>query len=198
MTILRLGVGWQSQSTELINCTMIASRTTKRLLCRLALTLCFAVFGMGAHAQQSQPKQIGQFGDWTAYESGSGEERFCYMVSSPQNASLRDRRGDIFFLIWHRPAAREFDVVQVDVGYAYKADTEAEVTIGDKTWSLFTRDNNAWTYETKDDAEVVEAMRRGRTMSVKGRSSRDNDTTDNYSLSGVTAGHNAINRACGR
>ncbi len=168
----------------------------KQLFGWTALAAAFVLFGTMAQAQQQ--KQIGQFGDWTAYESGAGADRFCYLVSSPQSASLKDRRGDIFFLIWHRPDAQEFDVVQVDVGYSYKAGTEAEITIGDKTWSLFTREGNAWTFEGKDDAEVVQAMRKGRTMTVKGRSSRDNDTTDTYSLSGVTAGNNAINQACGR
>lgn len=177
---------------------MIASRKIKQLLRGFALAVAFVLLGTAAQAQQAQQTQIGQFGDWTAYESGSAESRFCYLVSSPQSASLKDRRSDIFFLIWHRPNAREFDVVQVDVGYSYKPDTEAEIVIGDQTWSLFTRDGNAWTYEGKDDAEVVQAMRKGRSMIVKGRSSRDNDTTDSYSLSGVTAGHNAINKACGR
>ncbi len=177
---------------------MIASRKIKQLLCGPVLAAVSVLSASAVQAQQAQPNQIGQFGDWTAYESGSDADRFCYLVSSPQKASLKNRRGDIFFLIWHRPNAGEFDVVQVDVGYTFKSDTEAEVIIGDKTWSLFTRDKNAWTYEGKDDGEVVEAMRKGRTMTVKGRSSRNNDTTDSYSLSGVTAGTNAINKACGR
>ncbi|MHA1567114.1 MAG: invasion associated locus B family protein [Alphaproteobacteria bacterium] len=168
----------------------------KQLFGRIALAATLVLFGTAVPAQEQ--KQIGQFGDWTAYESGAGADRFCYLVSSPQSASLKDRRGDIFFLIWHRPNAQEFDVVQVDVGYSYKVGTEAEIVIGNETWSLFTRDGNAWTFEGKDDAEVVQAMRKGRTMTIKGRSSRDNDTTDSYSLSGVTAGHNAINRACER
>jgi hypothetical protein len=39
-------------------------------------------------------------------------------------------------------------------------------------------------------------MRAGRTMIVKGVSSKDTETTDTYSLLGFTAAHNAINDAC--
>jgi hypothetical protein len=63
---------------------------------------------------------------------------------------------------------------------------------------LFTDGGTAWAFESADDAAVVEAMRKGSRMTVKGRSSRDNPTTDVYSLSGVTAGTRAINTACGR
>ena len=55
-------------------------------------------------------KEIGQFGDWKAYIRSDNNERFCYIVSKPKEASLRSRRGDIFLMVWHRPAKKEFDV----------------------------------------------------------------------------------------
>ena len=143
-------------------------------------------------------KLIGRFGDWEAFSQGSGAGRVCYMVSKPQEASLRSRRGDIFFLVNHWPGRNEFDIVQVDIGYTFKSRSEAEVTIGGRNWKLFTRDGNAWTYKPEDDDALVDAMRKGSSMTVKGTSSRDNPTTDRYSLKGSTAAHNAINRACGR
>ena len=82
--------------------------------------------------------------------------------------------------------------------YNFKPETDVEVTIGGQTWNLFTREGNAWTYETADDSAIVKAMRAGSRMAVKGTSSRNNPTTDSYSLSGVTKAHNAINQACGR
>jgi len=152
--------------------------------------------GSAAHAQDAE--LIGRFGDWDAYTRGDGASRFCYMVSKPKEASLRSRRGEIFFLIWHRPAQKEFDVVQVDIGYPFKQGSEAEVAIGGSTWQLFTRDESAWTYKPADDAAIVAALRKGSRMSVKGVSGRGNPTTDTYSLKGTSAAHQAINKACGR
>jgi hypothetical protein len=43
---------------------------------------------------------------------------------------------------------------------------------------------------------MVAAMRRGNSLVVEGTSARGTVTTDRYSLSGFTAAHNAISRAC--
>ncbi len=156
----------------------------------------FTVTYTPALAQEA--KLIGRFGDWEAYTRGASGDRFCYIVSKPKEASLRSRRGDIFLLVWHRPAKKEFDVVQIDAGYTFRKESEVEVKIGGNEWRLFTRDGNAWTYRGDDDASIVDAMRKGARMTVKGTSSRNNPTTDSYSLKGVTAAHRAMNKACGR
>ncbi len=166
------------------------------LLSGLALAATVGMTDTPVHAQEA--KLIGRFGDWEAYTRGGKADRFCYIVSKPKEASLRSRRGDIFLLIWHRPAKKEFDVVQVDAGYPFKKESEVVLKIGGDEWQLFTRDGNAWTYRGEDDARIVKAMRKGARLTVKGTSSRNNPTTDSYSLKGVTAAHRAMNKACGR
>jgi hypothetical protein len=173
-------------------------RVTRSASLLFVLT-CLAVLPFAAtRATAQEPTPLGQFGEWEAYTQGSGANRVCYMVSKPQEAVLRSRRGDIFFLVNHWPGRQEFDVVQIDIGYSFKAGSEAEVKIGGETWKLFTRDNNAWTYKPEDDAGLVEALRKGSRMTVTGMSSRSNPTTDQYSLSGSSSAHNAIDKACGR
>ena len=143
----------------------------------LAAALGLAVAGpQTAHAQNAE--LIGNYKDWDAYTRGTAGNRFCYMVSKPKEASLRSRRGEIFFLVWHRPNQKEFDVVQVDIGYPFKEGSEVEVRVGSNSWTLFTREESAWT--------------------VKGTSKRNNATTDSYSLKGTSAASAAIGTACGR
>lgn len=159
---------------------------------------------LGVAAAMPQPSQaqdaelIGRFDDWDAYTRGTAGNRFCYMVSKPKEASLRSRRGEIFFLVWHRPDQKEFDVVQVDIGYPFREGSEAEIRVGGESWNLFTRDESAWTYKADDDKALVAALRAGSQMTVKGVSSRGNATTDTYSLKGTSAAHAAIGKACGR
>jgi len=170
---------------------------TRRSLLAPALVLALAFLApSAAHAQEA--KRISQHGDWDAYTRGTGNSQFCYMVSKPKTASLQSRRGEIFFLVWHRPGQKEFDVVQVDIGYPFKEASEVEVRIGGESWSLFTKDQSAWTYKQADDQKLVAALRKGARMTVKGISSRNNPTTDSYSLKGTSAAYAAINKACGR
>ena len=116
--------------------------------------------------------------------------------AEPDKAALADNRGDIYVLVYHRPEGQEFDVVQVDIGYTFAEGTDAEVEIDGQAWNLFTREGTAWAYSSDDDKAIVAAMRKGLRMTVKGTSSRGNPTSDEYSLSGVSAAHGAINTAC--
>ena len=150
---------------------MIAITRFSLLAAALVLTVAFLAPSTG-HAQEA--KRIGQHGDWDAYTRGTGNSQFCYMVSKPQTASLQSRRGEIFFLVWHRPGQKEFDVVQVDIGYPFKDASEVEVRIGGDSWSLFTKDESAWAYKQADDVALVAALRKGARMTVKGTSSRNN------------------------
>ncbi|MDE0780214.1 MAG: invasion associated locus B family protein [Alphaproteobacteria bacterium] len=172
------------------------------LVRKLFLWLVVAALGVFAalpHAALAQEaKSIGSFGDWDAYTRGTAGNRFCYMVSKPKEASLRSRRGEIFFLVWHRPDQKEFDVVQLDIGYPFKKGSEAEIRVGSDSWLLFTREESAWTYERAHDKELVTALRKGYRLTVTGTSERNNLTRDDYSLKGTSAAYSAIGKACGR
>ena len=76
--------------------------------------------------------------------------------------------------------------------------SNVKIQVGKDIWTLFTDRKNAWTYPGDDDTQIVKAMRKGMKLTVKGISSRNNPTTDKYSLKGVTAAYRAINKACKR
>ncbi|MGE0255884.1 MAG: invasion associated locus B family protein [Alphaproteobacteria bacterium] len=172
-----------------------------RQLCRAfflgALLVLVAGVAAPLPAIAQDSRLLGKFGDWAAYVRGDGKSKYCYIVSAPQEASLGSRRGDIFALVWHRPGDKQFDVVQTDIGYVFKEGEAVAVDVDGKKWSMFTREGTAWSLD-QDQAAIVEAMRKGKRMTIKGVSNRGNPTTDIYSLSGVTAAHNAINKACPR
>ena len=50
--------------------------------------------------------------------------------------------------------------------------------------------------DDETDGALVESMRAGVEMTVRGTSARGTDTTDTYSLSGVTAAMGEIDKAC--
>jgi invasion protein IalB len=142
-------------------------------------------------------QNLGSFQDWTAFSDGS-EKRICYIGALPQKAEGKYTiRGDTYVLATHRPGENVFGEISVEAGYTYKPGSEVEVDIDGQTFKLFTQGGNAWAYDEKADRALVEAMKAGRQMIVKGTSSRGTLTTDTYSLAGFTAAYNAINEACG-
>ena len=72
-----------------------------------------------------------------------------------------------------------------------------EVEIDGTKFEMFTNNDTAWSRDAQGDAALVKAMRAGQTMIVRGTSARGTLTADTYSLGGFTAGHEAINKACG-
>ena len=168
---------------------------TRSLVLKLgvALALGFA----GVHSAAAQQRSLGTFGDWTAVVDGSGSKKLCYVGSVPKKAEGKyTSRGDIHFLVTHRPADKVTGEVSVATGYTYADGKDAALDIDGKAFKLFTRGDNAWAYDAAGDREIVAAMKAGRTMIVRGTSTRGTVTTDTYSLAGFTAGMKAIDEAC--
>jgi hypothetical protein len=162
---------------------------------------CALVLGTSAaYAQGSQqPTMLGTFNDWGAVRDTSGSNPVCYIGSVPKKtAGAYTQRGNTYVQVTHRPATKSFDVVSITAGYTYQPHSQVEVTIDGKDFVLYTDGGLAWVEDEAGDAELVEAMRRGKQMIVKGTSSRGTLTTDTYSLAGFTAARNAIDKACPR
>jgi hypothetical protein len=148
-------------------------------------------------APQVNGGHLGTFGDWEAYRDA--REGFCYAGSKPIKQEGRyTQRGDAFVLVTHRPKEKSFDVVSIEAGYVYKDGSEVAVAIGPQSYTLFGQGEQAWARDGNGDAQLVKAMRAGATLVVKGTSSRGTLTTDTYSLKGVSAALDAINKACPR
>jgi len=50
--------------------------------------------------------------------------------------------------------------------------------------------------DVKSDNAMTQAMKRGSNLVMSGQSGRGNNTSYRFSLSGFTAAHNAITKAC--
>jgi len=158
-----------------------------------ALLLC----AVPALAQDA--KLIDVLKDWSAFSETENGKAICYVGSLPKKQEGKyTKRGDALILVTHRPAEKSFDVVSIQAGYVYNKGSEVEATIGERRFELFTRGGYAWAKDSKTDRQMVAAMKGGKTMVVKGTSSRGTLTTDTYSLSGFTAAYGAMGKVCPR
>lgn len=169
----------------------------KRMSRFWAASLCVMVL-MAGSAQAAEPRLLGTHGAWSAYVFMENGNKVCYMAAKPQKAQGNySSRGDIFTLITHRPAEGSKNVFSYSTGYSYKANSEATVTVGGRSFSLFTQDDMAWAPDSAQDNAITEAVRTGSSMVVKGTSSRGTLTTDTFSLSGSSKAYEAISTECG-
>lgn len=169
---------------------------------RAARALALALLVAGAAVSLPLPsaaadKSLGTFKAWSAMSFAEDDKTVCMMWSQPEKAEGDyTKRGEIFVFVTHRPGDHEMNKVSFETGYTFKEKSEVRVVIDGESYTLYTDGSTAWSYEPKDDSRMVNAMRAGSTMIVEGVSSRGTQTRDTYSLSGFTAAHNAINKAC--
>lgn len=154
------------------------------------------LFSVSAYA--SEPRVIGTYSDWTAYEFTEDGSKVCYMASQPKKSEGNyTRRGEIFALVTHRPAENTKNVFSYIAGYSYKPGSDVNVAVAGNKFVLFTQDETAWAPDAQIDTQIADSIKRGSNMVVKGQSSRGTATTDTFSLRGSSAAYQAISQECG-
>jgi Invasion associated locus B (IalB) protein len=148
-----------------------------------------------AHAQT--PQFLGTYRDWNVYAFTQNSQKICYMASEPKKQEGNyTRRGNPAILVTRRPGPRAVDEVSVQPGYTFLDGSEVEIEVGGRKFELFTRGEHAWTKTEKADQELIQAMRRGLDMTVRGTSSKETYSLDTYSLLGFTNAYEAMDEAC--
>jgi hypothetical protein len=156
--------------------------------------LVMPVLGVAASAQT--PEFLGTHRDWNVYAFTEDSQKICYMASEPtKQEGNYTRRGSPAVLVTRRPNPR-VDEVSVQPGYSYLEGSEVEVDVGNRKFALFTRGEHAWTKSEEEDQALIEAMKRGSDMTVRGTSTRNTFSLDTYSLLGFTAAYQAMVAAC--
>ena len=179
--------------------------TSTRLFAAAALAVAMLAPGLAGSASAADaPKLLGKFDDWAAYTYGSGNDRICYALSEPKKQEPKGAsRGDVYFMVTHRPARKIRNEISMRAGYPFSATSKAFATIGKDKFQMFTGVPEggehqfwAWLDKTSDEGRMVKAIRVGSSMVIKGTSSRKTTTTDTYSLSGSGKALDKIDDAC--
>lgn len=140
---------------------------------------------------------LSSHGDWTAYAYKENGQKVCYIASRPskQEGTFK-KRGEPYVIVTRRGTGKDAEEVSVTAGYPYKESGRVEVSIGGAMFTLFTENEWAWAQNEAGDKEMIAAMVRGATMTVKAESRVGTNSIDTYSLNGFSAARKAIADAC--
>ena len=170
-------------------------KNTKKILQLFGCTNLMLMLAIGmTHAQASAPASTHKY--WEAHIHNEGSSKQCFMTSIPQTLKGdydRNNRDETRVYVTHRDNFR--DEISIFAGYRYRDQSEVLFDIDGKTFNLYIDGSYAWVFENQTNA-IIKAMKRGRTLTVTGISSRGNTTIDIYSLSGFTAAYTAIGKLC--
>lgn len=162
------------------------------LLACLAVPAAVPALAQGA----AQSKPVAQFGDWSVYTS-TQSPKVCYAISQPKTRAPEGlKRDPAFFFVSTRPGENVKNEVSVTVGFPIKDGAEAKLTIGNDTFMLYTKAEGAWVRNVTDEQKLVDAMRKGRDLTIVSVSGRGNPTTDKYSLNGISQALDRVAQEC--
>ena len=150
-----------------------------------------------AHAQSTEPVLLGEFNNWAAYTYKAPDTKVCYISSRPKASEPKTAKRDpAFFLVTHMPGRKVRGEIMTIIGYAFKKDSTVELKVDDAVFELFSNADGAWADTTAAEKKIVDAMRNGKALLLKGTSWRGTETLDTYSLEGVSAALAKIDEAC--
>jgi hypothetical protein len=136
----------------------------------------------------SAPVLLGRYQDWGVYVGRSQSVLNCYALSEPNSSRgypAKLKRGKAFFMVSNRPAQPVREEVSLIVGYPFQPDADASIEIGSRAFPLFTRGDQAWVKNLGEERSLLEAMRSGDSLIVKGSAENGARTEDRYRLRGL-------------
>jgi hypothetical protein len=153
--------------------------------------------GSAVFALAQTATRVETFQAWSVYTYAGAEGRVCYTASRAE-ATLPQgvNRDPEYFMISNWPDRTAANEVSIIMGYPLEVNSTVTVTIDTEVFEFFVGGDAAWIRDLALEEQLVVAMRRGVTMVVRGRSQRGTDTTDTYSLRGVTLALERAALAC--
>lgn len=136
---------------------------------------------------------------WSVFSTTENSKKVCYITSTPEKEEgTFSRRGEPYALVTLRPG----NPVEASFssGFPYKDNSEVEVTVPKhaalKFFTSAETPKVAWAKSEEEDKKLINAMKNGDKITVKGTSPKKTHAIDTYSLSGFSAAYNRMIALC--
>ena len=139
------------------------------------------------------------FGEWGAYTASPGGKKMCFALAKPgktETAPANRPRDPTFLFVSSRPAEKVKDEVSIIIGYGFKPNSDASLELGGANYAMYTQNDGAWIKNAAEEARLVDAMRKGSDVTIKGVSARGTATTDVFSLKGLAQALDKVGQEC--
>src|SRR5579859_1012481 len=154
-----------------------------------------------AAAGGAEPMLIGQFGTWGAYTATPNGKRVCFALAKPTSSKTNPPnrpRDPAYAFVSTRPAEKVINEVSVMIGYALKPGSESTLEVGGASYAMYTQGDGLWIKNAAEEERMVDAMRKSADATVKGVSAKGTETTDVFSLKGLSQALDRLAQDCRR
>jgi len=167
---------------------------------RIALAICapLAVTAGGAIAAgQPQMTLASTFGDWSLMTDTNAPHLFCFITSEPKSSQPTDAQRQpprAYISAWPKDGIRA--EVSFRMGFRVKKNTPGLATVSPAGFRLFGSEDRVYVTDSTRELKLVEAMRKGSTLTVAATPTNGAAVTDTYSLNGVETALQKLQETC--
>jgi len=154
-----------------------------------------------AAAGAAEPTLIGQFGTWGAYTATPNGKKVCFALAKPSSSKTNPPnrpRDPAYAFVSTRPAEKVTNEVSVMIGYTPKPGSESTLEVGGASYAMYTQGDGLWIKNAAEEERMVDAMRKASDVVVKGVSAKGTETTDTFSLKGLSQALDKLAQDCKR
>ncbi len=142
---------------------------------------------------------VATHGDWTVFETDDPKE--CWVMGAPKSAQVAGRdgsavemsRSDISLYVFY--FSSEAGEVLFEAGHPLAPDSQVEVDVEGRKFSLAVEGERAFTDDPSQDEKLIGALRAAATAVFTGHTRRG-VTTDTFNLSGFAAAIDVAQARC--
>jgi hypothetical protein len=154
-----------------------------------------------AVAGSAEPTLIGQFGTWGAYTATPNGKKVCFALAKPASSKTNPPnrpRDPAYAFVSTRPAEKVVNEVSFMIGYTLKPGSESTLEVGGASYAMYTQGDGLWIKNAAEEERMVDAMRKAGDVVVKGVSAKGTETTDTFSLKGLSQALDRLAQDCRR
>jgi hypothetical protein len=154
-----------------------------------------------AAAGGAEPTLIGQFGTWGAYTAAPNGKKVCFALAKPASSKTNPPnrpRDPAYAFVSTRPAEKVVNEVSIMIGYTLKPGSESTLEVGGASYAMYTQGDGLWIKNAAEEERMVDAMRKSADVTVKGVSAKGTETTDTFSLKGLSQALDKLAQDCRR
>jgi hypothetical protein len=149
----------------------------------------------------AEPTLIGQYGTWGAYTATPNGRKVCFALAKPSSSKTNPPnrpRDPAYAFVSSRPAEKVVNEVSIMIGYALKPGSESSLEVGGSAYAMYTQGDGLWIKNAAEEEQMVSAMRKSAEVTVKGVSAKGTETTDVFSLKGLSQALDRLAQDCKR
>jgi len=154
-----------------------------------------------AAAGGAEPTLIGQFGTWGAYTATPNGKKVCFALAKPSSSKTNPPnrpRDPAYAFVSTRPAEKVTNEFSIMIGYTLKPGSESSLEVGGASYTMYTQGDGLWIKNAAEEERMVDAMRKSADVTVKGVSAKGTETTDTFSLKGLSQALDKLAQDCKR